>query len=511
MQLNLAKQAIGEGEILYNTNVQHVIDTEITLPEYCDDVIRIIKCLVCPNIDSVQIAGNRATAQGNVTIRLVYIGENGKINCYEQIVPFSKYCEIKGNSENICIKARVKTDYVNCRAVSSRKANIHASISVSFKEYQKKNEEIVTDIEGGNIQKKKCEVSCVSTVSFAQRTFSMNETAQMNDSNKSASSIINTCASALCTEIKVINNKLLVKGELIVNIIYCCEGEENEIANFLHSMPISQIMELEGVAEGNICSVDLDVISLEVIPREDASNEKRLFDITAKIGADISAEEEKKVAALVDAYSTGGELKLEQKNTDFYSLADSINETFLIRSQQDLSSLNAQKILAFWCTDVIGEPEIRDSTFYLEGTVTAHFIYCDGDNNLGCTEKIMDFEYKKPLKNDFERFKCEPSIKICDKSAACTSSGEVDVKIEIKVICDIYSCETIRIITNAQEEAEEETQKKKSALVIYFAQNGENLWDIARYYKTSVEAIQKENSFDGETVEEKRMLLIPRV
>ena len=49
------------------------------------------------------------------------------------------------------------------------------------------------------------------------------------------------------------------------------------------------------------------------------------------------------------------------------------------------------------------------------------------------------------------------------------------------------------------------------ALKIYYADEGEGVWDIAKRYNTSVEAIMEENELEGEVLEQRGMLLIPIV
>ena len=50
-----------------------------------------------------------------------------------------------------------------------------------------------------------------------------------------------------------------------------------------------------------------------------------------------------------------------------------------------------------------------------------------------------------------------------------------------------------------------------AGLTVYFADAGEEIWDIARRYNTTVEAVEQENGITGETVAQKCMLLIPGV
>lgn len=60
----------------------------------------------------------------------------------------------------------------------------------------------------------------------------------------------------------------------------------------------------------------------------------------------------------------------------------------------------------------------------------------------------------------------------------------------------------------------DETKKKKkrsAALTIYFAQQGEELWDIARRYNTRVDLICTENNITTDCVEQNQKLHIPSV
>lgn len=49
------------------------------------------------------------------------------------------------------------------------------------------------------------------------------------------------------------------------------------------------------------------------------------------------------------------------------------------------------------------------------------------------------------------------------------------------------------------------------ALKLYFADEGENVWDIAKRYNTSVRSIIEDNGLEGEQIEKRGMMLIPIV
>ena len=45
---------------------------------------------------------------------------------------------------------------------------------------------------------------------------------------------------------------------------------------------------------------------------------------------------------------------------------------------------------------------------------------------------------------------------------------------------------------------------------MYYAEKGENIWDIAKRYGTGCTKIAEENELSGETLAERMMLIIPK-
>ena len=58
---------------------------------------------------------------------------------------------------------------------------------------------------------------------------------------------------------------------------------------------------------------------------------------------------------------------------------------------------------------------------------------------------------------------------------------------------------------------EENKNTEDTALTLYFCNKGEEIWDIAKKYNTTKQAIQSENSISGDVTEKEDMMLIPWV
>lgn len=505
MQINVLTQAVGAEETLNSCTAEQPIDADITLPDYCPDIRRVLKCLVTPRINAVQTAGDRATADGSASVCVIYADEQGSVCCFEQVYPFSKYADLKCSDENCCVNVRASTQYANCRAVSPRRLDIHAVVSVAFCISDVKQEQIITGAEGSGVQLRCCDAHTASLVGCVDSPFAMSETVPLPEGQPSASCVLHADAAALAQEIKVISNKLLIKGELSVTAV--CRGDSGEIFTFGHTMPISQIVGLDGVEDDCTCCVHMPVTALEVQPKADSSGENRLIDISARVNADVRAFRELSFPVVTDAYSVCCELETRSKNTDFCTIADKFSDTFTCRSTQELPE--ARQILAVWCSDVTHSTSQIPDGVLISGELTAHFIYNDSEGQPGYAQRQISFEYRRNVKACGE-LRCSPSIDITAASAAGASGG-ADMRVEMCISGCVFDCVQRKTVTQLECAEGAEKKERTPALTVYFADAGEEIWNIARRYNTTVEAVEQENGLAGDTVAQKCMLLIPGV
>ena len=125
-------------------------------------------------------------------------------------------------------------------------------------------------------------------------------------------------------------------------------------------------------------------------------------------------------------------------------------------------------------------------------------------------EQAEDIEKAIPLKDPPGAVSLDPSADIL--SCAYSIIGD---KIDIRCEVIIKGCVYYPISSNAIAEiAVDETkpkQKEKNKLYIYYADEGESIWDIAKQYNTSASAIWDENSASEDILPKKAMLMIPIV
>ena len=95
---------------------------------------------------------------------------------------------------------------------------------------------------------------------------------------------------------------------------------------------------------------------------------------------------------------------------------------------------------------------------------------------------------------------------------AILSETSLEIRAELRVSGPVYEKCRFTAITDAA--VNEDSPREKDplcALRICYAEEGDDVWDIAKSYSTSMAAVMEENSLEEERLPARTMLLIPLI
>lgn len=508
MNYNSETKRLGFYETAYETTAEQSLEAEINLPDYCPEIRRILKCTVTANIASLQNNSGRMTADVNALIRFIYVGENGNIASYEQNSPLQKYVESSAVTADCAVDVRVNTDFVNCRAVNPRRVDIRAMLTFVFRAVKRRDENLLCSASGSGIQTMAESCDFANLTAVCSRTFGMSEVIELGSDKTPVAQILSISPFAVSSETKLISNKALIKGECGVKIFYIGEGS-GAIESVDHSMPISQIIELDGVNEGSIPFINMNVCSCEAVPKVDSSGEMRHIDLSVRISTEAAAFESLPVSVITDAYSTECETVNTRKSIELLSYNDSFDSVFTNKVVLESIGVSVDCILCVWCGELKRSFACKDGKCLITGTYNVTVIYRDSEAQIGMIQKPVDFDFSVNLREPSDRIICHGGVQILGCSCAVTGESRLEIKAEMKACGVILSSSVKKYISDIAVNENSGEKEEPCALTIYFSDSGESVWDIAKRYHTTVEAVKNENDISGDRVESGGMLMIP--
>lgn len=506
--MNIIKSPISVSEIVYSQNIEHGIDTDFTLPDYCPDISRILKCRIKPRIISKSCSSSQITVDGNVTFNLIYVDEENKICSYEWVFPFSKMIDV-GKSVDVCLpQIGVKTEYMNYRAVTPRKIDIHGALSIAVCLVGKRVAEAISDIQREDINKRYSVLSFTNPLSFAEKNIIIEEKIELESSADSYFKILRCDAVAIANDCKIVGGKAVVKGELIISAL-CVTDAGGTAEAVKRTIPFSQIVDIDGIGDECDCDVRIDVTYAEIKQSSDTGSSPAIS-VDAKLHILVSACLNGEISVVSDAFSTDYDLEVKREEVLFERLVSKIGERFICNKSVDVGEISLSSIIDLWAELNLTSVRCVDGQLVINGTVIICVLAYDTDMMPIYFEKPIDYEYTALLNEPPAVLRCEPRIDAISVKYLLNDNHSIDVKLDLNICATVFDIRRTAVLTEiAVNEDSPKDKNKEIAVYIYYANRGEEVWDIARRYNTSPEAIMNANQDTNEIIEQDKMLLIP--
>ena len=144
----------------------------------------------------------------------------------------------------------------------------------------------------------------------------------------------------------------------------------------------------------------------------------------------------------------------------------------------------------------------------LAAQLDLHLLAYDGEGVPVYFERSLELPAPIPLQPGEEM--ADPAIQL-EETGYTRSGDHLELSCELRVSCRRVMTNIFPAIQEINVDEGRPNPPRTAALTIFFARKGESLWEIARQYSTSMEAIMEENGLGEDVLTDNRMLMIPMV
>lgn len=513
MELKLTHESICINEIVFDSTLEQSIELDYLLPDYCPSIFKVLKCKVIPKITSERIANGKLTIDGVAYIKVMYVSEDSyQIRSISQKQVFSKCTDLKENYEDTIITSSVKCDYVNCRVVNQHRLDIRGAASIKVSVSVVKKIDVLCNASGMGIQVNSQKVIALDKKLYASKDFSISEELELGYGKPAICEILDNTATAILTEYKIIANKLIVKGEILLHTLYCSDGEEATPEIMDNNIPISQIIDIPGINEEYKCIATFDITSVDVNLKQNGDNECKCFDAEFCIRVCCEANKNTGAQLIDDIYSTSHNLQSSSSQVKVEQLVGTVNEACICKDCVAIPKGDLNCVYDITCDFTNESCRFENGFIFITGNLCISILALDCENMPILIEKTAPCEMKIDAKCDEKNIMISPHITVSSVSYSMVSGDEIEVRAEIKLCTNLYKCCYYNVLNSVTvDDAAKKEITCNTAIRLYFAQGGERLWDIAKRFNTSVDLIVLENNLDCEALNAKAMLLIPSI
>ena len=527
------------------------VSAEISLPDYYSNAEKILFATAASSINDKYAEDEKITYSGSVTFTVYFITSENELKCISFDGSFD-------GDPTICTQEKGEEDttytvniFPVCGSVSYRligprrisaKCRITSDICVTAERL------FEPDISGEGeydtaitLQRKSDSVRTISETSFFEEDLRFSDDIEIESSLPPIADIISCNISIIPEECKQSDDTIQLRGSVIANCL--CISDTGEIMSVQKKLPIAETFDApESASEKDetCCWAHITVAAVTAEAAENSFGEKKIIELDFTYSAEIFCVTETSTELTRDIYSTEYKTDSDYRKVPICKFSRVLTSNFSVNASTPFESTasspvqtseqktgedgeepallteapripHAPSVLYTHATikEISSSFDEQKCRISISGTAEIYMIINDNGNTRGIC-------FETPFKNELDGYGMTGNI-ISSASCACqTVHGRADtaaVYADFEVILSVtaFSVSDEEIIDKvALDKASKFDPMSRPPILIYYPHRGESLWEIAKKYSTTVNALRDVNHIQGDTSPDDSVMIIPR-
>ncbi len=503
MEISLNKEKLQTSEVLGVKLSQTILESDVIVPDVKPDIKKVVSVsgIVCVKQRVVQ--QDKVYVQGVVHMTVLYIPDGdviGKIKSVTVSRDFNHSIDVNGVTPDIKLPIEAEAEDFDFTLINSRKINVRCKILVSVKAMRPVELMIATGTETEDVITKTDKILVCNSTPLYPCQVILREQLELPTGKPTIGEILRVNILPLGHEVQLLDKKAVVKGSVKVSVLYGAVDEDGSIQYLEYSLPFSEVYDMESAMEDMEGEVDYSIGDLYTEVREDSDGEARCIGVEVVLDASIKGSEAREVSVLTDAYSLSGDAEMVYDECNIEQLVD--NLTAQIQHKDRVNIPEMMPPIAEVCdvnsTATVERISIEDGNIIVYGKASTEIIYLSDDENQPVVsfKHNSDFTHTFPCRDETDGCACDAKVWVEHMSYNLSGSDEMELRgiicVNIKVIKG-GACRLVKDIEIADTPID-----SRARVIIYFVQEGDSLWKIAKRYHTTVDKIKCLNGLESD-------------
>lgn len=477
MELKIFKNTVPTCGGRWESRLEIPVETEILVPDYQPAVFKIVKCLIEPVVLQNRVNAGRWQGEGYLRCTVYYQSdETGSKLCrVEQKFSFEKSAELpEGTWPDAPATLWGETEYCNCRCISEHRIDIRAAFVLAVSLFGTQEMELLTALADCGIEQRTQTLTGVIPVAAEERQFTVSDQMPLPGDGGTILDISGVFSPESAT---VQTGQVNCKGVLTVQVCYRESGAE-ALSVRTRSIPILQTMEMAGAAEGDQPVFWGEMISA-VLTADEGKGDPTLT-VTWKLHLEVWRGVS--YISVADAYSTLCDTKLESTSCRLLRDARPCKETVQVALEDELPDAGME-VMGCFVTLSAARPTAAEAadTVKLAGKGTAHVLCVDERGEMTCFDKSFAWQMPGTWQGAAEELAphlCASATRV----SAIKNGTSLRFEAELSVAGTVLQIQKYEVVSAVELGEEFPDKADGPALWLYYAAEGERLFDIARRY-----------------------------
>lgn len=517
MALNLIKKDICMTKTKGNSLIQLTLNDDFNVPDIKPDIDKIIQEQSDIIINHIDTMNDKVKVNGDLKFTILYLTESDQkpVHSMTGSIPFEEIINLDEIMDDDIVKLICDIEDNKASLINSRKLNVKCIITIKALAEENYNMDVAVNVDGiEDLQSVEQPIMVCQVFANKKDTYRVRDEIALPNSKPNIMEILWTDANIRNSDIRLLDDKINVKGEINLFVLYMGETDEKPVEFAEFEIPFNGVLECDGCIEEMIANVTMGILSKDIEIRPDLDGEERLLDVEIITELNIKIYNQEEINILKDIYTPSREVIINRKPITYENILMK-NQTQCKVSEKVEVHKNEPKILQICHTDgqvKIDDIEKTDQGLTVEGVIFTQIMYVAADDKMpmNVIKEIIPFSHMIDIKgmNENCQYDVVPSLDYI--SCNMLDDQEVEVRCGVNMNTIVFDQIQKDVITEIEEEdIDIKKIQKLPSIVGYIVKKDDTLWDIAKRFYTTIDSVRTINEItDDEEISAGDKLII---
>lgn len=464
---------------------QMTVEGDVTIPGSLRETTHVLHASSMAVVERTEAMQDRVSIAGRVVFCVLYTrGDKPQVESIEATADFTHLCDLPGAVPRAEVTAFAQAGHTEAHVQNGR-MTMRALVTLNARATVSEPMEIVTGVEAPGAQERTAQMTLRRTVAQGNQDVLLREEFPL-PGDMAITDTLGAWATAAFHDTAGGQGRIGLAGEVTIEAIHTSDLPGRPLVMTRHTVPVSQSVEISGeegeLLDGRMLVKDVAVAS------QDIGDGERTLRAELLLGLDAWADREENVTALTDAYTTtGDDLQLTsvpmtiRTGDHRMSAAESGKVTLLLPE----GARPIRTMLAAFATPTLTGFTQQGNRLLVEGTLDVTLIYQSDDGPVPASARVeAPFRVALAAQASAEDIVL---LSVTNVEAIPVTSDRAELRYILHAQVEGEKTQQITVTTDVSALPAAEVTKD---IVLYFAQPGETVWDIARRYRIPERALR---------------------
>lgn len=506
MELN--KTSVSLCDTITRGTTQAMAEGDVIVPDVKPDILKILQVDAAACVTDRYIENGRLYISGRVDYKVLYIpdSEGERIKSILTSMDFRQTADAGRAEPGDTVFAAAEAERVEFGAQNSRKLRLRAIIHIDYDVCRVTETELCTGAaEGAECEFERVDIETAADISTHE--FTVRERIEVPAGQSPISEILKTDVRICDTEYKTVTGKIIIKANADISVLYT--DDEGEIKHIEAELPFTEVLDADGVGDETVCDIDYGILNVMCEAEEDSDGDMRVAAVDIDISAAVRCTETVTAEILSDCFLPYSRTRIRREPV---TVTRTVCRPSVQNNMREVIEIpdNVPRVAGVYnviADAVVTKTELQNGRLLCEGKVSAYVLYLteSAESPVYSIKKELPFSYAAECAGAAGDEDTELEARVEHIGYSLNSSGNIELRCLVGIDGRLVRREVIENIV----EIETDDMPERSGIFIYFAKDGDTLWDVAKRYSIPCGRIAKYNSIDGDTLSAGARLFIP--